>query len=551
MTLASLLSPAILRPLLGVLVCLVFGWSGTAHAAKRIALVIGNGGYLSAPLANPVNDAEAVAKALSDTGFAVNRVIDADRQGMRRAIRDFAEQVKAAGRNAAAVFYFAGHGVQAEGRNYLIPIAADLQSAADLEYEAIDAQWALDVLGETRAGVSIVILDACRNNPFRSVARSGARGLAQMDAPRGSILAYSTAPGAVAADGDGRNSPYSGALAAAIRTPGLSVEEMFKQVRRQVLVETEQRQIPWESSSLVGDFYFGGVAAPGPGAAAPPPVAAGPTPGVAFKDCPDCPEMMPLAGGRFPMGAPSSETGSEDTERPVTEISVRPFAIGVTEVTRGQFARFVDETGRGPDDGCWHLFVVWVWDGARSWRAPGYPQTDAHPVACIGWPVAIAYVEWLSERTGERYRLPSEAEWEFAARGQSGGAPWGGDKTAACEYANVYDKTAVDGFGAWAETFDCRDAAAATAPARTYRPNDFGLFDLFGNINEWTADCWNASHAGRSTTGVARLDGDCGSRVWKGGQFASAAPAARPAARDSGIAIHPNIYGGFRIARDL
>lgn len=548
MLLASLSSSTTRRLLFGALIVLLIGWSATAQATARIALVIGNGGYQSAPLANPVNDAEAVAAALSDTGFDVDRVIDADRQDMRRAIRNFAERVKTSGRNTAAVFYYAGHGVQAGGRNYLIPIAADLQSAADLEYEAIDAQWALDLLGETRAGVSIVILDACRNNPFRSVARSGTRGLAQMDAPRGSILAYSTAPGAVASDGGGRNSPYSGALAAAMRSPGLSVEEMFKQVRRQVLVETEQRQIPWESSSLVGDFYFGGAPAPG---AAPPPVMAGPTPGVAFKDCPECPEMMPLAGGRFPMGAPPGEAKSQDAERPVTEVNVKPFAIGVTEVTRGQFARFVDETGHGPDDGCWHLFVVWVWDGARSWRQPGYPQTDAHPVACISWPVAVAYAEWLSERTGERYRLPSEAEWEFAARGRSGGAPWGGDQTAACAYANVYDKTAVDSFGAWAETLDCRDSAAATAPAKTYQPNDFGLFDQFGNINEWTADCWNGSHLGRSSTGAARLDGDCGSRVWKGGQFASAAPAFRPAARDSGIAIHPNIYGGFRVARDL
>jgi len=444
--------------------------------------------------------------------------------------------------------YCAGHGVQAHGGTSRSPVAADRQSAADLEYEAIDAQWALDLLGETRAGVSIVILDACRNNPFRSISRSGARGLAQMDAPRGSILAYSTAPGAVAADGDGRNSPYSGALANAIRTPGLSVEEMFKQVRRRVLVETEQRQIPWESSSLVGDFYFGGAPAPG---ASPPPMAAGPTPGVAFKDCPECPEMMPLAGGRFRMGAPTSEAGSRDAERPVTDISVKPFAIGVSEVTRGQFARFVDETGRGPDAGCWHLFVVWVWDGARSWRDPGYPQTDAHPVACSSWPVAVAYAEWLSERTGERYRLPSEAEWEFAARGRAGDAPWGGDLSAACAYANVYDKTAIDSFGAWAETFDCRDAAATTAAAGSYKPNDFGLFDLFGNINEWTADCWNGSHSGRSATGAARRQGDRGPRVGKGGQFASAAPAARPAARDSGIAIHPNIYGGFRVARDL
>ena len=225
-------------------------------AAERFALVIGNGGYKTASLANPPNDAALTSAALRDAGFAVTTVVDADQTRMKQQIRAFSQTVRSAGPDAVAAFYYAGHGVQVDGKNYLIPVDATISAKPDLEYETVEAQWVLDMIGSSGAGLSIIILDACRDNPFRSFTRSNSRGLARMDAPRGALLSYSTAPGDVAADGAGRNSPFTEALARAIRTPGLKIEETFKQVRRQVLEATGDRQLPWESTSLTGDFYF-------------------------------------------------------------------------------------------------------------------------------------------------------------------------------------------------------------------------------------------------------------------------------------------------------
>lgn len=225
-------------------------------AAERFALVIGNGGYETASLANPPNDAALTTAALRDAGFAVTTVVDANQIEMKQRIRAFSQTVRSAGPDAVAAFYYAGHGVQVDGKNYLIPVDATISAKPDLEYETIEAQWVLDMIGASGAGLSIIILDACRDDPFRSFTRSHTRGLARMDAPRGALLSYSTAPGDVAADGAANNSPFTEALARAIRTPGLKIEETFKQVRREVLDATGDRQLPWESTSLTGDFYF-------------------------------------------------------------------------------------------------------------------------------------------------------------------------------------------------------------------------------------------------------------------------------------------------------
>lgn len=540
-----------MRYCVSALAALLIFAAGAASAAERLALVIGNGDYATAPLANPTNDARLVADALTDTGFQVTQIENAGRREMQSAIREFSEAVAAAGRDAVALFYFAGHGVQVKGRNYLVPIGAELRSAADMEYEALDAQWALDLIGESRAGVSIIVLDACRNNPFRAISRAASRGLAQMDAPRGSILAYSTSPGQVALDGDGDSSPYSGALAQAIRKPGLRIEDVFKQVRRQVLIETGQKQLTWETSSLVGDFYFSGEAL-----AALPPADAPASPviedGDVFADCDDCPSMVAIPGGDIAMGSSPDEAGHVDLEGPAVDVEVADFALAETEVTVGQFRQFLEESGHTPasDAGCWHWALTWLWDPGRHWDAPGYEIDDDHPVPCVNWHDARAYAEWLSEITGERYRLPTEAEWEYAAAAGDDGI-WNDTLDEACEYANVYDQTAVAAFGAWFPTAGCEDGYAATVAAGTFPENDFGLRDMFGNLQEWTADCWNPRHVNRPARQTARQDGDCNKRVFKGGHFASPIQLNRPPARLDGIADHPNAYTGFRVARDL
>lgn len=220
---------------------------------RRIALVIGNGAYKSSPLANPVNDANDIADALIKLSFSVVLKINADQRAMEDSIRAFGKKLRYGG---VGLFYFAGHGLQVEGRNYLIPVGSDIESEADIKYEAVDAGRVLAQMEEAENGLNIIILDACRDNPFARSFRSSDRGLAKMDAPTGSILAYSTAPGSVAADGVGRNGLYTSMLLEHMMTPGHTIERIFKNVRIAVMKDSGERQVPWESSSLTGDFYF-------------------------------------------------------------------------------------------------------------------------------------------------------------------------------------------------------------------------------------------------------------------------------------------------------
>lgn len=225
----------------------------SAHAAEqKIALVIGNAGYPTSKLRNPVNDAKAMADKLKALGFDVTLRTDAGQRDMTRAISQFGQKIAL---GSVSLFYYAGHGMQVRGKNYLIPIDAEIENESSVVSEAVDVDQVLNQIGPAR--LSMVILDACRNNPFERKFRSSAGGgLAQIDAPTGTLLAYATAPGKVAADGNGSNGLYTEALLKALDTPGLKVEDIFKQVRINVLKESDNLQIPWESSSLTGEFYF-------------------------------------------------------------------------------------------------------------------------------------------------------------------------------------------------------------------------------------------------------------------------------------------------------
>jgi Caspase domain/Carbohydrate binding domain len=221
---------------------------------RRLALVIGNSSYTNAPpLKNPANDASDMATALSGLGFSVEHGVNLTQRQMKSMIRAFGQKLKDGGQG---LFYYAGHGVQLNGRNYLIPIDADIQSEADVEDQGVDAALMLRLMDEAGNGLNVVILDACRNNPFARSFRSSSNGLAQMDAPGGTLIAYATAPGSVASDGNARNGLYTQELLRFMRAPGLEVEDVFKQVRISVRNLTQGKQTPWESSSLVGDFYF-------------------------------------------------------------------------------------------------------------------------------------------------------------------------------------------------------------------------------------------------------------------------------------------------------
>jgi hypothetical protein len=220
---------------------------------SRIALVIGNSMYKTSPLANPVNDAGEMAQALRDAGFHVIERENATQKEMHSLIRDFGDQLRGGG---VGLFFYAGHGMQVKGHNYLIPVDAQIEREDEVAYNGIDANLILEKMESARNRLNVLILDACRNNPFARSSRSGNQGLAQMDAPVGTLIAFATSPGAVASDGNGKHGLYTKYLLEGIRRPGTKLEDIFKTVRASVRRESEGKQIPWEATSLEGDFYF-------------------------------------------------------------------------------------------------------------------------------------------------------------------------------------------------------------------------------------------------------------------------------------------------------
>jgi hypothetical protein len=221
---------------------------------RRVALVIGNAAYKNGPLRNPVNDARAVTRALSELGFEVIHREDLGREDLRRAIREFSVKIQQGG---VGLFYYAGHGVQIKGENYIVPVDAAPESADEVDDDAVNVSYVLEKMEAAGNRLNVLILDACRNNLFTRSFRSGSDGLAVVNAPTGTLIAYATAPGAVASDGGtAGNGVYTQELLRFMRTPGLSIEEVFKRVRIAVRGRTQGRQTPWEASSLEGDFYF-------------------------------------------------------------------------------------------------------------------------------------------------------------------------------------------------------------------------------------------------------------------------------------------------------
>jgi len=234
--------------------------AGDCLAQKRLALLIGNSAYKNGPLKNPVNDVAAMDTALSRSGFDVMVLKNADRATIGRAIDKFGSKLKS---YDVGLFYFSGHGLQVDGINYLCPLGMNIQGQSDVPYEAIDAGKVLAKMEDAGNRMNVVILDACRNNPFKRSFRSGRNGLAQMDAPTGSFIAFATSPGRVAYDGKGRNSPYVTHMINNMTRKDMTIEKFFKQVRRGVMKDTGKKQVPWESSSLVGEFYFAGKGSSG------------------------------------------------------------------------------------------------------------------------------------------------------------------------------------------------------------------------------------------------------------------------------------------------
>jgi hypothetical protein len=220
---------------------------------RRIALVVGNADYKVRPLKNPRNDADDISRVLRSSGFEVIDLRDATLTQMRTGVRQFGDRLI---NNDVGLVYYSGHGVEVKGRNYFIPVNADIMREDEIADQWLDVELVLEKMSTASKGVNILIVDACRNDPFGRSFKSASLGLAQMDAPRGTIIAYATSPGKVAADGEGRNSPYTKNLIKAMQQPNKPIEQVFKEVRRAVQEETKNQQTPWENTSLSGDFYF-------------------------------------------------------------------------------------------------------------------------------------------------------------------------------------------------------------------------------------------------------------------------------------------------------
>lgn len=275
-----------------------------------------------------------------------------------------------------------------------------------------------------------------------------------------------------------------------------------------------------------------------------------------FKECDACPEMVVVPAGSFAMGSPKNEKARDDNEGPQHRVTIgKAFAVGKFELTVDQFAAFVKETGYDTGSTCdvWQD-GTWAERPGRSWREPGFVQSGSHPAACLSWDDAKAYLAWLSGKTGKTYRLPTEAEWEYAARaGTTTRFHFGNDDKDYCRYGNGADRTArndVPGAQKWT-VLACSDSHAYTAPVGSFTANGFGLHDTLGNVFEWVEDCWHDNYEGAPADGSAWTTGDCAIRVQRGGAWGYPPDYLRTAVRGRQAQGYRYVNAGIRVARTI
>ncbi|WP_157182136.1 SUMF1/EgtB/PvdO family nonheme iron enzyme [Methylobacterium sp. WSM2598] len=516
-----------------LLLCLVLGPGPAAaqgravvlEASPRIALVISNSAYSGGgdPLGTN-RSARLVAEELDRLGFVVEAGENLTKAQMQQRVAEVAARI---GRSSVVVFFYNGYAIRSGQQNFLIPVGASVRSEVQVRQEGLDLDSILAEFTRRGAATRIVIVDAARRNPFEETFRRPPEGLAALDMRDGTLAIFSAAldkPPEEADDGG----LFVRELLRQIAAPGVSAEQGFARTRMAVARATGARRVPWVSSSLLDDVFFATPgAAPRPPPAGPPPVAEapspppaseraageGPRPGETFRDCPTCPELVVVPAGDFVMG------GDAEYEKPAHRVTIRrPFAIGRHEVTFAQWDACVAAGGcKGDIDD------------------HGFGRGD-RPVIDVSYDDVQGYLRWLSAQTRRTYRLPSEAEWEYAARaGATSPFWWGpavGSGRANCE--------------------DCSQAPShRTVAVGSYRPNAFGLFDTAGNAAEWVEDCWNMSYRGAPTDGAAWRTGQCDLRVLRGGSFTARSALLRSGSRfryDHDIRYYAN---GFRVVREL
>jgi formylglycine-generating enzyme required for sulfatase activity len=549
--------------------------SASAVAGRRVALIVANGAYPTAKLENPPVDADLIANSLSHIGFEVTVKKDLDLEGFEQALSEFAETTKGAD---LALFYFAGHGfsVATGGRqqNFLMATSANLQAKTPLALQ--QGGEPLGNLEDTIIGhahATLIFIDACRNVPVLASRGIGSRGFAPIESSlEGAYVVLSTREGSTAEDGDtGQGSPFARAFAAVAPTPGLRIEDVYALIREKVRAETHGAQVP---DVVRSDLPVGGVtlvethgapsqpvgaqeamlapipppaAAPPAAAPAEPPAAAkvgtavtvGPPPkisandpgGEVFKECEECPEMVVAPAGSAMLGSPLGESGRQTFEAAPHPVEIaKPFAVGRYAVTFAQWDACFAEGG------CGHRRLGDL-DFGRGNR----------PAIFVTWTEAQLYVEWLKRKTGQSYRLLSEAEWEYAARGC---------RTLKCAYAPFWFGAIKPELAVYdsRRSYDGSPKAAAslkTQPVNSGSQNPFGLYNMLGNVRQWTEDCWNPTPVSTPSNGAPDLSGDCTARATRGGSWADDPSKLRASARDYESVDEGSERIGLRVARDL
>jgi formylglycine-generating enzyme required for sulfatase activity len=522
-----------------------------------------------------VNDAQSIADTLRQGGFDVVYAANAGKAEFAAAVQSFAGKIEPG--SVAMVCYY-GHALQYRQRNFLIPIDAKIASEADIGREAIDMDSIIDPLIVARTPASVAVVDASRENPWQRLLPGGARGLAAQEPLKGITVIYPAAPGKTA-PGD----LFAAQFIKAMKTPGLGFDAVLEQTRAAVARASGGAQAVWQSSPAPKNLVILSAETPGAASDAPShtaaqtagavelgfwdtiknsdtpldfqiyldsypngqfveaararlaqlqgkkpelPQAGGAMPAkneaadrpagppAAERDCPVCPEIVPVPAGSFEMGAADGMT----FERPLHRVSIqKPFYIGRREVTFDEWDVCVNEGG------CRYR------PGDRGLGRGLRPVTD------IDWNDAKSYLVWLSAKTGKRYRLPTEAEWEYAARA--------GTRTAYA-WGNALEKDRANCVG-------CTSMSLGKAvETGTFPANGLGLFDMAGNAAEWVEDCWNETYKGAPADGSAWTKPDCRERVLRGGSFNNDSRFVRSSARfkyDYDVRYYAN---GFRVARD-
>ena len=512
---------------------------------RRLALVIGNKEYMNiAPLQNPINDAEDMSKALEEIGFEVIQATDTDYREMIGAMNRFKESLT---RSDVALFYYSGHGVSYQNQNYLLPVDADISCLERIAEYGIPLNRILADIANQKVKNSFVFLDACRNVPNLKVCSSTTRDLTVNSGlvkpgvnPNGSMVVYSTNEGSTADDNiNARNGLFTGALLNYLTKPNLDIRSILDLTSKDVLEASNGKQRPGRYDELLGKFYF--LTAPEAAVAERPPASA---PTVDLEPV----LMTRIEGGSFDMGS----TDGELNEQPVRQVKVNSFRMGVYETTVAEFERFVEATSYITDAEREKYSFVFVGQTHQerdniNWRhgADGKLQTDkSQPVVHVSHNDAMAYCLWLSRETKRVYRLPTEAEWEYAAGNGSKHTrySWGTDSLNAD--GNVADLTAKKDSVGIQFYNQYTDGYVHTAPVGKFKPNELGLYDMTGNVAEWCSDWYDYGQTDTDNP-TGPLNGS--DKVIKGGNWRSAPHFSRVSAREYNLPAFNCNYVGFRV----